>query len=900
MGVHSLNDKLLTYYSEIMKGNEIRSRFLNYFKKNGHIVVDSSSLVPKDDPTLLFTNAGMVQFKMVFMGEDKRDYVRAVTSQRCVRAGGKHNDLENVGYTARHHTFFEMLGNFSFGDYFKEDAIHFAWDFLTVELGIPPGKLWVSIFEDDDEAQALWEKVETLPKGRIVRMGAKDNFWAMGDTGPCGPCSEIHIDQGAAAGCGRPNCALGCDCDRFLELWNLVFMQFNRAADGTMTRLPKPSIDTGMGLERVAAVLQGKFNNYESDLFGPIIARVEFLTKKNYGKDSHNDTAMRVIADHARATTFLVADGVLPGNEGAGYVLRRIMRRAVRYGKHLGLDKPFMLEVCQAVVGEMAGAYPHLNDALSLLAKVVTKEEERFHETLENGLTLLDDEITRMKGENSRCIPGSFVFKLYDTFGFPFDVVRDIALEKGLDFDETGFLQEMENQRKKSRSSRKDEGVKLLDEGVKSLAAVGKKPQFTGYHDLSITTKVEGLLDAEGKRANSIAAGESGRLYVEITPFYAESGGQVGDRGEVLWQGGRAKVLATSVVAGKLVLHEIEVIEGSLVEQSEVTLVVDKERRQNIAAHHSATHLLHAALRKHLGDHVKQAGSMVSSDRLRFDFTHFSPLTQEQLEEIELLVNQQIWQNLPVTTRILQRDDALKEGAMALFGEKYEESVRVVSMDDFSKELCGGTHVAATGEIGVCKIISEGGVASGVRRIEAAVGAAAFNILQTQSRRERQVAAILNTGNPQEIVTKVEALLVNLKSIEKQLADASRQLANSDLEGMLTDFHEIAGLKVIASEIKLDSQKTLREIGDRVRDTLQSGVAVLGGSINGKVALLAIVTADLTSKIRAGDIINSVAKIVGGKGGGRPDMAQAGGPMVDKLAEAINSVPNVVRKLIEG
>ncbi|MDK9705875.1 MAG: alanine--tRNA ligase [Desulforhopalus sp.] len=883
-----------------MKGNEIRSRFLNYFKKNGHIVVDSSSLVPKDDPTLLFTNAGMVQFKMVFMGEDKRDYVRAVTSQRCVRAGGKHNDLENVGYTARHHTFFEMLGNFSFGDYFKEDAIRFAWDFLTVELGLPPKKLWVSIFEDDDEAQVLWEKIETLPKGRIVRMGAKDNFWAMGDTGPCGPCSEIHIDQGADAGCGRPDCALGCDCDRFLELWNLVFMQFNRAADGTMTRLPKPSIDTGMGLERVAAVLQGKFNNYESDLFGPIISRIEFLTQKKYGKDSHNDTAMRVIADHARATTFLVADGVLPGNEGAGYVLRRIMRRAVRYGKHLGLDKPFMVDVCQAVVGEMVDAYPHLNDALSLLTKVVTKEEERFHETLENGLTLLDDEIARMKGENSRCIPGSFVFKLYDTFGFPFDVVRDIALERGLDFDEQGFLQEMENQRKKSRSSRKDEGVKLLEEGVKSLAEAGKKPQFIGYQDLSVTTKVEGLLNTEGKRVSSISAGEIGRLYVQITPFYAESGGQVGDQGEVLWQGGRAKVQATSVVAGKLVLHEIEVTEGKLVEQYEVTLIVDRDRRQNIAAHHSATHLLHAALRKHLGDHVKQAGSMVSSNRLRFDFTHFSPLTQEQIEEIEFLVNRQIWQNSPVATRILQREEALKEGAMALFGEKYEESVRVVSMNDFSKELCGGTHVTATGEIGVCKILSESGVASGVRRIEAAVAAAAFTILQTQSRRERQVAAILNTGNPQEIVTKVEALLANIKGMEKQLADISRQLASSDLEGMLTNSHEIAGVKVIASEIKLDSQKTLREVGDRVRDTLKSGVAVLGGSINGKAALLAIVTEDLTSKIRAGDIINIVAKIVGGKGGGRPDMAQAGGPMVDKLAEAISSVPNVVRKLIEG
>jgi alanyl-tRNA synthetase len=882
-----------------MKGNEIRSRFLRYFENNGHTVVDSSSLVPKDDPTLLFTNAGMVQFKMVFMGEDKREYLKAVTSQRCVRAGGKHNDLENVGYTARHHTFFEMLGNFSFGDYFKEDAIRFAWDFLTVELGIPASKLWVSIFEDDDEAYALWDKVKNLPKGRIVRMGERDNFWAMGDTGPCGPCSEIHIDQGAAAGCGRPDCALGCDCDRFLELWNLVFMQFNRSADGTMTRLPKPSIDTGMGLERVAAVLQGKFNNYESDLFTPIIARLESLSKKSYGKHGHDDTAMRVIADHARATTFLVADGVLPSNEGAGYVLRRIMRRAVRYGKNLGLEKPFMEEVCNAVVGEMAEAYPHLNGAISLLAKVVVKEEERFRETLENGLILLDEEIARLAGENAPRIPGSFIFKLYDTFGFPFDIVRDIALERGFGFDESGFLAEMENQRRKSRSSRKGEGVKLFDEGVKNLAAAGVKTQFTGYHQLVTVTKVEGLLDDEGRIAGSLAAGQKGRLCTGQTPFYAEAGGQAGDTGEVLWPGGRAKVNATTVAGGKIILHDIEVTEGLLLAKTEVTLVVDKDRRRAIAAHHSATHMLHAALRELLGDHVKQAGSMVGPDRLRFDFTHFSPLTYEQVERIELLMNEQIWRNTPVTTRILNRDDALKEGAMALFGEKYEESVRVVSIADFSKELCGGTHVEASGEIGICKVLSESGIASGVRRIEALAGPAAFAHIQAQGSRERHIVSLLNAGNSGEIVTKVETLLAQLKAMDKQITDLSRKLASSDLEGILQNFISIAGVKVISSEVQLDSQKTLREIGDRIRDNLSSGVAVLGGSINGKAALLAIVTADLTRRIKAGDIINKVASLVGGKGGGRPDMAQAGGPMVDKLSEAIKSVPDVVRKLLQ-
>lgn len=608
---------------------------------------------------------------------------------------------------------------------------------------------------------------------------------------------------------------------------------------------------------------------------------------------------MRVIADHARATTFLVADGVLPSNEGAGYVLRRIMRRAVRYGKHLGLEKPFMEEVCNAVVGEMADAYPHLNGALSLLAKVVVKEEERFRETLENGLTLLDEEISRLTKENSRRISGGFIFKLYDTFGFPFDIVRDIALERGFGFDETGFLAEMENQRRKSRSSRKDEGVKLFDEGVKNLAAAGIKTKFVGYQELSTVTRVEGLLDDEGRIVTSLAVGQKGRLCVDQTPFYAEAGGQAGDCGEVRWQGGWAKVVATSVAGAKIILHDIEVREGLVLEKAEVSLIVDKDRRRAIAAHHSATHMLHAALRNLLGDHVKQAGSMVGPDRLRFDFTHFSSLTHEQIERIELLVNEQIWRNAPVTTRILHRDDALKEGAMALFGEKYEENVRVVSMADFSKELCGGTHVESSGEIGVCKVLSESGIASGVRRIEALAGPAAFAYIQAQGRRERQVAGLLNVGSSGEIAAKVETLLTHLKVMEKQIADLSRQLASSDLEGMLQNFVSIAGVKVVYSEIQLDSQKTLREIGDRLRDNLGSGVAVLGGSISGKAALLAVVTADLTRRIKAGDIINKVASLVGGKGGGRPDMAQAGGPMVDKLSEAIKSVPDVVRKLLQ-
>lgn len=882
-----------------MKGNEIRSRFLNYFKEQGHTVVDSSSLVPKDDPTLLFVNAGMVQFKTVFMGEEKKDYIKAVTSQRCVRAGGKHNDLENVGYTARHHTFFEMLGNFSFGDYFKEDAIRFAWDFLTVELGLNPENLWVSIFDDDDEAQELWEKIEDLPKGRIVRMGEEDNFWAMGDTGPCGPCSEIHIDQGAAAGCGRPDCALGCDCDRFLELWNLVFMQFNRSEDGTLTPLPKPSIDTGMGLERVAAVLQGKLNNYDSDLFTPIMSILEQLSGKIYGDNNQDDTAMRVIADHARATTFLVADGVLPSNEGRGYVLRRIMRRAVRYGKYLGLEKPFMEEVTTAVVTEMTDAYPHLGDATSLLAKVVNNEEERFRETLEHGLALLDEKISRLIKGKSQVIPGSFIFKLYDTFGFPFDIVRDIALERGLDFDEAGFLEEMENQRQKSRHSRKGEGVKLLGEGVKSLATEGKKAEFIGYNESSVSARVEGLLNMEGERVGLLKSGESGRLYVDRTPFYAESGGQIGDCGEIKWVDGRAEVTGTSVEGEKIILHAIEIVEGELAEGSEITLFVERDRRRAIAAHHSATHLLQAALKKVLGDHVKQAGSLVGPDRLRFDFTHFSPLSPEEIEAIEYLVNEKIWDNIPVVTQLLAKEDAIKAGATALFGEKYEENVRVVSMADFSKELCGGTHVQASGEIGVFKIQSEGGIASGVRRIEALAGQAAFDEIQALSRRERLTGTLLNVGSPDEITGKVESLIKNLKSMEKQVAELSSQLASSDLDSVFNNAVIVGGIKVIAAEIPLDSPKTLREVGDKVRDSLGSGVAVLGGTINGKAALLAIVSSDLTSRVKAGDLVNRVAKIVGGKGGGRPDMAQAGGPMVDKISEAIKSVPLAVKDLLQ-
>ena len=882
-----------------MTGNQIRAKFLEYFQRHGHTIVDSSSLVPQDDPTLLFTNAGMVQFKTVFMGEEKRDYIRAVTSQCCMRAGGKHNDLENVGYTARHHTFFEMLGNFSFGDYFKKEAIDFAWEFLTVELGLDPQQLWVSIFEDDDEAEELWDQIENLPKGRIVRFDEKDNFWAMGDTGPCGPCSEIHIDQGEAAGCGRPDCALGCDCDRFLELWNLVFMQFNRFEDGTMEPLPKPSIDTGMGLERVAAVLQGKFNNYDSDLFKPIISRLEQLSGRAYGTNAADDTAMRVIADHVRATCFLVADGVLPSNEGRGYVLRRVLRRAIRFGRNLGLSGPFLHQACTAVVESMIGAYPRLTDTAELLEKVVNNEEARFGETLEHGLTMLDQEIARQQGKDNPLISGDFIFKLYDTFGFPVDIVRDISLERSIAFDDEGFNAAMEQQRSKSRASRKDEGLLLREEGVKTLIESGLRSEFTGYRSRQEDARVTGMVDELGQVIQEAGAGQRVRLITDRTPFYAEAGGQIGDSGEIRWPGGSARVETTTSEGEGFILHHASISEGSLATGSAVHLIVDEQSRTDTEANHSATHLLHAALREVLGDHVKQAGSLVSPERLRFDFTHFSALDPQELTEIEAKINDEIRKNQDVEVKVVEREEAFSEGAMALFGEKYGDSVRVVSIEPVSKELCGGTHVDATGNIGLLKIVSEGGIAAGVRRIEAVTGRKAVALMQDMASREEAIGSKLN-ATPSELVEKLDHLLETQKKLEKQVAALSTQLASSGLDAVLDKHVEVDGVKVIAAEIELDSPKTLREVGDKVRDKMGSGIAVLGGAIKGKAALLVIVSKDLTERYRAGEIINRVAALVGGKGGGRADMAQAGGPLADKVAEAIRAVPSIVAESGNG
>jgi len=876
-----------------MTGNEIREKFLTFFKKNNHAIIEDSSLIPQDDPTLLFTNAGMVQFKRVFMGEEKREYTRATTCQRCVRAGGKHNDLENVGHTARHHTFFEMLGNFSFGDYFKEEAIQMAWEFLTVDLGLPKEKLWISVFEDDDEAFSLWEKIEDLPKGRIVRLGEADNFWAMGDTGPCGPCSEIHIDQGPEVGCGRPDCKMGCDCDRYLELWNLVFMQFYRDETGKMTPLPKPSIDTGMGLERVAAVVQGKQTNYDSDLFTPIISSISTLCSKPYGEDKRADTAMKVIADHCRATAFLVADGMLPSNEGRGYVLRRIMRRAVRFGRSLGLERPFLAEITAEVVKNMQQAFPHLLEAADLLAKVVHNEEERFRETLDNGLVMLNTEIKRLQEEGGTSVPGDFIFKLYDTYGFPVDIVRDVALEQELTIDESGFTRAMEEQRSQSKKSWKGGSLAVMSAGVKKLVNEGHKTAFVGYKTHRKNSIIKGLIDHAGETVLKATQGESVSIFCPETPFYAEAGGQIGDQGEVSGPNGKAKVVDTVVVADGIILHEAEIIEGDLSIDDQVELKVMEGRRQRIASNHSATHILHAAMKSVLGDHVKQSGSLVTPERLRFDFTHFSPITQKELIKIEKLANEEIRANSPLNSEMLEKEEAIQSGAVALFGEKYGDKVRVVSIGNFSKELCGGTHVRATGEIGVLKITAETSIAAGVRRIEAVTGPEAINIFQSREMQLAELATLLKVP-AENLGTKIEKLLSAQKELEKEVSRLTAKLTLGDIDGIINNAKIVGDTRVVVSRVVLDSPKTLREMGDKIRDKLSSGIVVLGGEHQGKAALLAMVTKDLTGTYKAGNIIKEVSALVGGSGGGRPDMAQAGGPNPDKLNDALGAVFDIV------
>ena len=856
-----------------MTSNELRQAFLDFFREHGHEVVASSPLVPGNDPTLLFTNAGMVQFKDVFLGEEKRSYSTAATSQRCVRAGGKHNDLENVGYTARHHTFFEMLGNFSFGDYFKREAIQYAWDFLTGTLGLPEERLWVTVFEEDDEAADIWLKEMKVDPKRFSRLGAKDNFWAMGDTGPCGPCSEIFFDHGEDVQGGPPG-SPDEDGDRYVEVWNLVFMQFDRAADGTMTPLPKPSVDTGMGLERIAAVMQQVHSNYQIDLFAHLIqSTADVLGVKNDGSSSLN-----VIADHIRACSFLIVDGVLPGNEGRGYVLRRIIRRAIRHGKKLGTNELFFHKLVAPLVKEMGEAYPELAKAQAHVEKVLAKEETRFAETLDQGMEILDAAIADLDGKE---IPGDVVFKLYDTYGFPVDLTADVARERELSIDTAGFEAAMQGQRDKAKAASKFGAAG--GNGLKTDVTT----EFLGYEGTENSCEVAALFK-DGEPVDELADGEEGAVVLASTPFYAESGGQIGDTGILVSDGKLFRVDDTQK-SGDANVHYGAVEQGSLKVGDAVEAVVDAERRQAIRLNHTATHLMHAALRDVLGDHVTQKGSLVAPDRLRFDFSHYEGVTPEQLQAIEDLVNAEIRKNTPAQTDHMTYDDAIESGAMALFGEKYGDKVRVLRVGDFSVELCGGTHVERTGDIGVFKITHEGGVASGVRRIEAVTGQGAMEWIDGNQQTLHDLAGLLRS-TPDQAATKVEQLLKRTKDLEKELAAAKQALVTGQATDHTDAVQEIAGIKVLATRMDGADAKTLRDAVDKLKDKLQNAVVVLGSVDDGKVRLAAGVTKNNTDKVRAGDLIKPVAEQVGGKGGGRPDFAQAGGTDPTKLDQALKSV----------
>jgi alanyl-tRNA synthetase len=870
-----------------MKSAEIRRAFLEYFRGKGHELVKSSSLIPADDPTLLFTNAGMVQFKRVFQGDESRPYKRAATCQKCMRAGGKHSDIENVGYTRRHHTFFEMLGNFSFGDYFKREAIGYAWELLTGVFKLPPEKLWVSVYEEDDEAEKLWQEVAGVPKERIVRLGAKDNFWQMADTGPCGPCSEIIIDQGEELSCG-PDCKIGCDCDRYLELWNLVFMQFNRDEKGVLHPLPRPSIDTGMGLERIAAVLQGKKNNFDTDLFAGIIQSIETNTGARYGKDEEQDIPIRVIADHLRSITFLLSEGLMPSNEGRGYVLRRVIRRAARYARNLGAHGPVLYKMADSVAYEMGEVYPELHREKERMKKLLFMEEERFANTLEQGMRLLEEMIAALKKEGKKELPGEGIFRLYDTFGFPLDIVRDVAAEEGLSVDERGFERQMQFQKERARASwvQEDQAAESIYRELRSELG---GTIFTGYEALQTDSLVKGIIK-EGRIVNELGPGREGEIILDKTPFYGESGGQVGDTGKMYTDSLLLEVLNTKKPLEDLIIHEVKVEKGRLRVWDRVTAAVNEEKRRATMRNHTATHLLHAALKSVVGEHVKQAGSLVEPQRLRFDFTHFSSLTPEELEEIEDFVNRNVLDNIPVHTEEMEIDQAIAEGATALFGEKYGERVRVVQARDISKELCGGTHVKSTGEIGAFIILYEGSVASGIRRIEALTGMNALIHLREKRKELRDISQTLKTEKP---VERAAELLEKIKSLEKELEKIKSAGAQDTAKELIGRARELDGVKVVSEKVSGFSQKELRELADGIRDRLGSGVIVLASE---EGALLAMVTKDLTKKLKAGEILGQVAAIAGGRGGGKPELAQGGTKETDKLDSAIQKVYDIVEK----
>jgi alanyl-tRNA synthetase len=867
-----------------MKSSEIRSRFLKYFESKGHAIVPSSPLVPGNDPTLLFTNSGMVQFKDVFLGQEKRPYVRATTSQRCVRAGGKHNDLENVGYTARHHTFFEMLGNFSFGDYFKREAIQFAWELLTEVYKLPKDKLWTTVYHEDDEAFDIWTREIGIPAERCVRIGDKpgagqyqsDNFWQMADTGPCGPCSEIFYDHGPEVQGGPPG-SPDADGDRYIEIWNLVFMQFNRDDKGVLNPLPKPSVDTGMGLERIAAVLQHVHSNYDIDIFQDLIK----AAARETGAKDLTDNSLKVIADHIRATSFLIVDGVIPSNEGRGYVLRRIIRRAIRHGYKLGQHKPFFHKLVADLAKTMGDAYPELVSAKDRVAQVLKQEEERFAETLENGMKVLEGALNR----EDRMLDGETVFQLYDTFGFPVDLTADIARERGVRVDYAGFEEAMQRQRERARAASRFTMAQAVDYS-------GHATEFHGYDNLSLDAKVVALYKG-GVQADEVVHGEEAIVVLDRTPFYAESGGQVGDRGELVSSSGTFIVDDTQKIQATVFGHKGRLATGRLRVGDHVDAHVDTAARARAAWNHSATHLMHSALRKVLGTHVQQKGSFVDGQRTRFDFSHSEPLTDEQKRQVEILVNDEIRHNHEVSARIMKHDEALKAGAMALFGEKYGDEVRVIGMGEFSTELCGGTHVKRTGDIGFFKIVGETGIAAGVRRIEAMTGPGALEWVQAQEAKLAEAASALRTS-PQEVGQKIAQIIDNVRSLEKELSRMKSKLASSQGDELADRAVDVKGIKVLAASIEGADAKGLREAVDKLKDKLKSAAVVLGASSDGKVSLIAGVTADLTGRVKAGELVNHVAQQVGGKGGGRADMAQAGGTDPSKLQAALESVKDWV------
>lgn len=874
-----------------MSAADVRRAFLEFFQSRGHAIVASSSLVPGNDPTLLFTNAGMVQFKDVFLGKDKRDYVRATSSQRCVRAGGKHNDLENVGYTARHHTFFEMLGNFSFGDYFKRDAIRHAWDFITGTLQLDPNRLWVTVYKEDDEAADIWLKEIGVSPQRFSRMGEKSNFWAMGDTGPCGPCTEIFYDHGEHIAGGPPG-SPDEDGDRYVEVWNLVFMQYDRAPDGTLTPLPKPSVDTGAGLERLSAVMQGVTNNYDIDLFRKIVQAAATLA----GTEDLTNPSLRVIADHIRACTFLIVDGVLPSNEGRGYVLRRIIRRAIRHGHKLGINGAFFHKLVSVLEEQMGEAYPELRKGAAQATRVLLQEEERFAETLTTGMTLLTAALDGLKG---KVLDGETVFRLYDTYGFPADLTADVARERGYTIDSAGFEAAMEAQRERARAASRF-GVDL-----RAGTQLDLQTAFCGYSALEGEAKIVALLRG-GERVDELRAGEAGEVILESTPFYAESGGQVGDAGDLRSVSGAAvhfRVEDTQkrgtggahAHIGKVAADSAALREGMILRAS-----VDAKLRSATALNHSATHLLHAALREELGDHVQQKGSLVAPDRLRFDFAHFEAVSSEQLQRIERRVNEQIRRNATAETREMSYDEAVAEGAMALFGEKYGSSVRVLRIGDFSMELCGGTHVGRAGDIGLFKILAESGVAAGVRRIEAVTGEGALRLVEAQESAVREVAGLLR-GTRDEIAQKVRDALDRIRQLEKENRQLRDKLASGQGTDLAASAVEVAGLQVVATQVDGADANALRSAVDQLKDRLKQAVIVLASiTPEGKVVLVAGVTAGETSRIKAGEIVGHVASQVGGRGGGRPDFAQAGGTEGAKLPEALGGVVAYVRQKLGG